>query len=237
MPTDSPTAKFLYTIIKQLDLKSIDWNLVASQLDISNGHAARMRYSRFRQQMEGITSTPRAPRPKKTANKSKDSSWKMDTHKDTEPTASQPKPEVKQEPRIAPYSSDPYIKADPSMQRIPTLAEIPHFSSPMMIPNQPRPPSSAFPYSSSTVAPVELSKYSPAQSFPGRSPLEYENCPASQPAWSPIKTEPRDQMGVGDVLFKVEQPEEQVVAAQGNEVEYQGTNVAGVDGKGVENRD
>jgi hypothetical protein len=32
----------------------IDWNLVASQLDITNGHAARMRFSRFKQHMEGV---------------------------------------------------------------------------------------------------------------------------------------------------------------------------------------
>jgi hypothetical protein len=31
----------------------MDWNLVASQLKITNGHAARMRFTRFRQQMEG----------------------------------------------------------------------------------------------------------------------------------------------------------------------------------------
>lgn len=64
---DGQTAKFLYTIIKQLDLKTIDWNEVASGLEITNGHAARMRYSRFKAQIEGLpTQTkPRAPRPKK----------------------------------------------------------------------------------------------------------------------------------------------------------------------------
>lgn len=63
---DGQTAKFLYTIIKQLDLKAIDWNEVASGLDITNGHAARMRYSRFKAQIEGLPtqSKPRAPRPK-----------------------------------------------------------------------------------------------------------------------------------------------------------------------------
>ncbi|KAJ5305939.1 hypothetical protein PENANT_c015G04198 [Penicillium antarcticum] len=66
LETDNPTAKFLYTIIKQLDLKSINWNRVASELEISNGHAARMRYSRFRQQMDGTTGVARAKRkPKK----------------------------------------------------------------------------------------------------------------------------------------------------------------------------
>ncbi|KAK9860644.1 hypothetical protein MYU51_005767 [Penicillium brevicompactum] len=66
LDTESTTAKFLYAIIKQTDLKSIDWNRVASDLLISNGHAARMRYSRFRQQMEG-TAAPRAKRKSKKA--------------------------------------------------------------------------------------------------------------------------------------------------------------------------
>jgi hypothetical protein len=59
---DGQTARFLYTIIKQLDLKSIDWNLVAGSLDITNGHAARMRYSRFKQHMEGGVTQGRAPK-------------------------------------------------------------------------------------------------------------------------------------------------------------------------------
>lgn len=67
---DGQTAKFLYTIIKQLDLKTVDWNEVASGLDITNGHAARMRFSRFKAQIEGLptqSTKPRAPRPKKDA--------------------------------------------------------------------------------------------------------------------------------------------------------------------------
>lgn len=60
---DGQTARFLYTIIKQLDLKAIDWNLVAASLEITNGHAARMRYSRFKQQIEGgATTQAKAPR-------------------------------------------------------------------------------------------------------------------------------------------------------------------------------
>ena len=36
--------------------------MVASQLGITNGHAARMRFSRFKQHMEGVPTTPRKPR-------------------------------------------------------------------------------------------------------------------------------------------------------------------------------
>lgn len=62
---DSQTPMFLYTILKQLDLRSIDWNQVAASLDISNGHAARMRYSRMRSQFEGIVNQTRATKPRK----------------------------------------------------------------------------------------------------------------------------------------------------------------------------
>ena len=37
----------------------IDWAAVAGQLGITNGHAARMRYSRFKQAMEGVVPAPR----------------------------------------------------------------------------------------------------------------------------------------------------------------------------------
>ena len=40
----------------------IDWNEVAGSLDITNGHAARMRFSRFKQQMEGIQPQVRKPK-------------------------------------------------------------------------------------------------------------------------------------------------------------------------------
>ncbi|KAJ9605314.1 hypothetical protein H2200_009971 [Cladophialophora chaetospira] len=63
--TDPQTPMFLYTILKQLDLRSINWNEVADSLGISNGHAARMRYSRMRSQFEGLSNQPKPPKPKK----------------------------------------------------------------------------------------------------------------------------------------------------------------------------
>jgi hypothetical protein len=63
--TDPQTPLFLYAILKQLDLRSIDWNEVADGLGISNGHAARMRYSRMRSQFTGLSSQPKPPKPKK----------------------------------------------------------------------------------------------------------------------------------------------------------------------------
>lgn len=45
-----------------LHFSQIDWQEVADQLDITNGHAARMRYSRFKAQMEGTPTQTRKPR-------------------------------------------------------------------------------------------------------------------------------------------------------------------------------
>ncbi|KEF52155.1 uncharacterized protein A1O9_11781 [Exophiala aquamarina CBS 119918] len=69
--SDARTPIFLYAILKQLDLRNIDWNAVADKLDISNGHAARMRYSRMKPQFEGVAAQPRTPRPKKEKTNSK----------------------------------------------------------------------------------------------------------------------------------------------------------------------
>ncbi|EQL02147.1 hypothetical protein OCS_02143 [Ophiocordyceps sinensis CO18] len=50
--SDNTVACFLFAILKQKDLKDIDWNRVAQdpvlKQPISNGHAARMRFARFR---------------------------------------------------------------------------------------------------------------------------------------------------------------------------------------------
>jgi hypothetical protein len=40
----------------------IDWNIVATANEISNGHAARMRFHRLRQAMEGISTKHRVPK-------------------------------------------------------------------------------------------------------------------------------------------------------------------------------
>ncbi|KAJ0421968.1 hypothetical protein BJY00DRAFT_311679 [Aspergillus carlsbadensis] len=132
MPIDSPTAKFLYTILKQLDLKGIDWSLVASQLEISNGHAARMRYHRFKNQMEGTTSTPR----KRTANKTSKiaGSSKGCFQKEISP---QPLQMIKTERQSSPCEMKPYVKTETDQypQHVPNLVDIPqHVTSPRAIP-------------------------------------------------------------------------------------------------------
>lgn len=55
MPSDKQNAEFMYAMLKQLDLKYIDWNRVAAANAITNGHAARMRFSRYRHAMENAS--------------------------------------------------------------------------------------------------------------------------------------------------------------------------------------
>ncbi|TKA77590.1 hypothetical protein B0A49_01743 [Cryomyces minteri] len=97
MPTDKAMAEFCFSMLKQLDLKApvhhpdptrpsakltnpfpqIDWNAVASDQNITNGHAARMRYFRFKAQMEGAPQTadqpgaPKRPRGRPPGSKNK----------------------------------------------------------------------------------------------------------------------------------------------------------------------
>ncbi|GAB1319502.1 hypothetical protein MFIFM68171_09712 [Madurella fahalii] len=63
---DSPMARFLLAIIVQMDPKDVKWEDVARSpiLDekITSGHAARMRYSRFRKAILRIPTKPRRKR-------------------------------------------------------------------------------------------------------------------------------------------------------------------------------
>lgn len=233
MPTDGPTAKFLYAIIKQLDLKSvsvlrrgnagllilfqqIDWNMVAASLEISNGHAARMRYSRFRQQMEGTTSTPRGSRPKKNAGKCDKGGSNPKAGLKQDPGSSPPAVKrengvvVKQEHGVpvkqenvlfAPQN--PMLKHEPYSQDVPNLADIP-LAQPMMPAHSL--PSSTVPYPQMPLAPVDLSMQSSLSPFPASSHagLERHNSPH---VWAPVKME-QEEAGLRDILVKVERPED-----------------------------
>ncbi|KAI9827370.1 MAG: hypothetical protein M1826_006295 [Phylliscum demangeonii] len=116
MPADH--SKFLYTIIKQLDLKSIDWAAVAGELGITNGHAARMRFSRFKQAMEGVVPAPRrrttngggAPRSRRVKNE-KDASKRQGS----EGVKPEPEPEPSLDP--APPRFSPPIKPEPIVKQ------------------------------------------------------------------------------------------------------------------------
>ncbi|KAI0406953.1 hypothetical protein F4802DRAFT_60850 [Xylaria palmicola] len=60
---DNAMTRFLFAILRQKNLKDIDWNQVAHDpilaQEITNGHAARMRYSRFKSAMLGLEPTKR----------------------------------------------------------------------------------------------------------------------------------------------------------------------------------
>ncbi|SPO05750.1 uncharacterized protein DNG_08437 [Cephalotrichum gorgonifer] len=61
---DNQMTRFLFAILRQKCLKDIDWNEVARDpilaQPITNGHAARMRYSRFKSAMLGLEPQKRA---------------------------------------------------------------------------------------------------------------------------------------------------------------------------------
>ncbi|BDD55857.1 hypothetical protein MPDQ_004873 [Monascus purpureus] len=216
MPTDGPTCKFLYTIMKQLDLKSIDWNLVASQLDISNGHAARMRYSRFRQQMqimEGITPITRTNRPRKSGSKGEKGSAKTDGQSVKHSTSASPPPVVpKLEPGIgchesSPFESKSFIKSEQIMHAAPNLAAIPPaVPAPHMMPSPfqgvPEPMVQYPPVT--TVAPTDLTLLDGSMNgFQTGFGLESHQA-HPQNIWDPVKME-RNDGGMGDLMVKIEQ--------------------------------
>ena len=82
------------------ELFKVDWNDVAENLDITNGHAARMRFSRFKQQMEGVQPPQRKPRPGPAH------------HKRQKQEKLKPKPKVKTEKRLKRENQLP-VKPEP----------------------------------------------------------------------------------------------------------------------------
>ncbi|KAH6645978.1 hypothetical protein BKA67DRAFT_540972 [Truncatella angustata] len=124
---DNVMARFLFAILQQKNLKDIDWNKVACNpllaQEITNGHAARMRYSRFRSAMLNLepqrrnrTTKEKANRVTKSKKEPKDSKSKKEDVVKTESVAGSasvaesteapsPSPRIKQE-RVPPtYNS------------------------------------------------------------------------------------------------------------------------------------
>lgn len=168
-----------------------------------------MRYSRFRQQMEGITSTPRSSRPKKTPAKTgKGLASKSDLQKDK----GSPQPPVKQENARPAYESNSYIKVDPYGHEVQNLADIPHVSAQVMHPRPLQP--QMVPYTPLTAAPGTLTMYAPVPAFPPSPPLAFHQ-QAGPNTWAPIKTEPElepePEAGskLNDAPIKVEPPQEE----------------------------
>ncbi|KAI0809441.1 hypothetical protein GGR55DRAFT_175237 [Xylaria sp. FL0064] len=90
---DNAMTRFLFAILRQKNLKDIDWNKVAHDpilaQPITNGHAARMRYSRFRSAMLGLEPTKRnrtsSPKGRVTKPKKDSKNKKNDTIKPESP--------------------------------------------------------------------------------------------------------------------------------------------------------
>ena len=74
-PVSEGQTHFLYLILKQLDLKTVNWQDVADGIGIKNGHAARMRWSRFKSHTEGSSTQlqKKQQQKKKNSGESKDS--------------------------------------------------------------------------------------------------------------------------------------------------------------------
>ncbi|KAI1800849.1 hypothetical protein F4811DRAFT_491638 [Daldinia bambusicola] len=139
---DSAMSRFLFAILKQKNLKDINWEAVAKDevLDkpITNGHAARMRFSRFRNAIQGnepakrnrtgqpknrVTKSKKDPKEKKDVRVKLEGALQFlpDSSATPEPSET-PAPEIKQErvpydfgdrftPRLTPGPSSAMLAA------------------------------------------------------------------------------------------------------------------------------
>lgn len=133
---DNAMTRFLFAILQQKCLKDIDWNKVAHDpilaQEITNGHAARMRYSRFRAAMLGIEPQKRkrtttAGENRVTKRKKDDKSKKADTTASTtnEDTKSdEPDNRIKTEPK-ATDAAAPKVKEEPLLVTAPSPLDTP----------------------------------------------------------------------------------------------------------------
>ncbi|KAI0428995.1 hypothetical protein F5Y09DRAFT_271520 [Xylaria sp. FL1042] len=107
---DNAMTRFLFAILRQKNLKDIDWNQVAHDPilahPITNGHAARMRYSRFKSTMLGLEPTKRnrtgSPKSRVTKSKKDPKNKKSDNIK---PESSAPGPSHSASPEPPPSNS------------------------------------------------------------------------------------------------------------------------------------
>ncbi|ROW06426.1 hypothetical protein VMCG_04427 [Cytospora schulzeri] len=107
---DNSMARFLFAILQQKNLKDIDWNAVAHNevlvQRITNGHAARMRYSRFRASLLGIEPQRRnrTAANKSKVTKSKVTKSKKETKTKTKKEKEEEQQLIKPDPNAAPES-------------------------------------------------------------------------------------------------------------------------------------
>ncbi|KAH8166444.1 hypothetical protein CIB48_g1810 [Xylaria polymorpha] len=144
---DNAMTRFLFAILKQKNLKDIDWNQVAHDpilaQEITNGHAARMRYSRFRSAMLGLEPTRRnrtAPaksrvtKSKKDSKSKKDGSVKSETSTPESPLAASPEPPQPQ-PTVQQKIKQENVPYNYNSRMTPALTPGPVSVPPITIPN------------------------------------------------------------------------------------------------------
>ncbi|KAL4960309.1 uncharacterized protein BDV14DRAFT_204840 [Aspergillus stella-maris] len=198
IPTDSAPARFFYAMLRQLDLKNIDWNLVASENEISNGHAARMRYHRFRNQIENIQPQKRKSKANKTSKKSRNP-LKAGLQKELSPDI--PSPVIKTEqPYYRPIQPKPCVKnKGPYTQDISLLSDIPQYAPPMVTAQYL--PSYYSAFSSPMAPPFDQMNLDPqlrgpslSSSMPSYPPVPqmFQQRHPSPVSWTPMKVEPRN---------------------------------------------
>ncbi|KAI2632438.1 hypothetical protein GGR54DRAFT_35303 [Hypoxylon sp. NC1633] len=160
---DTVMTRFLFAILRQKNLKDIDWGMVADDpilaQPITNGHAARMRYSRFRGAMLGLEPTRRnrtGPPKSRVSKSKKGSKARKDEPIKSEPVSESaapresietPPPRIKQEggpfvfdtrltPRLTPgftpgLSPGPSrTSVGPTMPNTPNNVIVPRFLTP-----------------------------------------------------------------------------------------------------------
>ena len=184
-----------------------------------------MRFSRFKQQMEGLTSTPRASKPKKTTKTGSETGSKPGLEKGV--VSPPPAPPVKQETGTETAydpGQSPYIKteSEPHLQRIPTLEDPSVPTTLYTRPLQPYRPQQQFyqqqypsyayspyttynPYSPITVAPTDLTMSASMSPFSSPMSIGFEMPSSASSSWT-VKSEGED--GGSNEPVKLEERQE-----------------------------
>jgi hypothetical protein len=215
-------------------MRKIDWNLVASQLEISNGHAARMRFSRFRQHMEGTQTTPRNSRPKKNGSNSKSEKGcgikaeSKDSIKPMGESAEETPAQVKEEESarrdlpslfgtistIATTASGTISNPAGTAAITPPLIKPESDEEPLMsamasgLPGPSVALYEPYQYPLTTIAPSELAFQNPALGFfapaPPHNPFPAPQTQSYHHFWAPVKLDPNDGGCLDDIWVKME---------------------------------
>ena len=186
-----------------------------------------MRYSRFRQQMEGILPTPRPSRAKKVPKRAtKASPAKAGVKRESaspQPDSPLPRSPTKQEPGYPPYGSTSHIKTEAHTQTTPSLGNIPlaapsvtestsHISMMPTVGNitiAAPPARDGMPYYPASFSPGEPALYSPLNMVTGVLGESYDPRLLHHTLnWEPYKSEPVTEVSTINKVVKEEHQQE-----------------------------